>query len=69
MARGYEGEAYGSPVGEVMDDVMGIARAGLCENDRKWLAPLEKLAQARTTLARRVESGGHATSTPKHGEQ
>lgn len=68
MARGYEGEAYGRPVGEVMDDVMGIARVGLSKDDRKWLAPLEQLAAERTTLARKAEGEEHAASVPKRGE-
>ncbi|WP_172135761.1 glutamate-cysteine ligase family protein [Adlercreutzia sp. ZJ473] len=52
MEAGYEGAIYGRPAGDVVDDVMRIAQAGLAEKDRAHLEPLAKLARERTTLAR-----------------
>ncbi|WP_165056086.1 MULTISPECIES: glutamate-cysteine ligase family protein [unclassified Adlercreutzia] len=52
MEAGYEGAIYGRPAGEVVDDVVRIAQAGLAEKDRAHLEPLAQLAAERTTLAR-----------------
>ena len=50
---GYAGEIYGRPAAEFADEVIAAARAGLSDNERGFLEPLEKLVAARTTLADR----------------
>lgn len=51
MERGYAGEVYGRPAGELADKLVEIAHDGLDEDERSYLEPLARLVEARTTLA------------------
>ena len=58
MARGYEAEAYGRPVAELVDKVMTLARRGLAADEQGFLEPLAQLAAQRVTLADLAERKG-----------
>ncbi len=51
MENGYDGIAYGRPVAEIADEIVGIAADGLCKGEASYLTPLAGLAAKRTTLA------------------
>lgn len=51
MEKGYAANAYDRPAAELADSIMGIALAGLAENERPYLEPLKNLVAQRTTLA------------------
>lgn len=51
--QGYACEIYGRSAAEFADEVIAAAQAGLSDNERGFLEPLEKLVAARTTLADR----------------
>lgn len=51
MEHGYKGELYGKPAAYLADTLLAVAQAGLPENDRDYLQPLQELIAARKTLA------------------
>lgn len=51
MQNGYSGIAYGSPVGEIADELISIASTALNDSDNELLRPLAQLVANRTTLA------------------
>jgi glutamate--cysteine ligase len=51
MENGYNGQIYGHPAAEIVDEMFSIARAGLTPEEQPYLDPLANLAAHRTTLA------------------
>ena len=51
MARGYDAEVYGRPVGKLAEALVEAARSGLRVDEQPYLNPLAKLVSARETLA------------------
>ena len=48
---GFDGEAYGKSASQVCEKMIQTAKTGLSENETDYLAPLEKIVEARQTLA------------------
>ena len=55
MASGYDAQAYGRPVGELIDELFRIAHEVLPRMDGGFMIPLSQLAQSRKTLAMLAE--------------
>lgn len=51
MERGYGAETYGRLAAALCDELMGVAAAGLADDERAFLDPLADLVERRTTLA------------------
>ena len=51
MRDGYQATVFGKRAADLCDALIGIARAGLDENERPFLEPLASLVSQRTTLA------------------
>jgi glutamate--cysteine ligase len=51
MRDGYQATVFGRRAADLCDALIGIARAGLNENERPFLEPLASLVSQRTTLA------------------
>jgi len=51
MASGYDAEVYGTPVGDLADQLFEIAAAELAPEEAELLEPLAALVASRTTLA------------------
>lgn len=51
MRDGYQATVFGKRAADLCDALIGIARAGLNENERPFLEPLASLVSQRTTLA------------------
>ncbi|WP_165248343.1 glutamate-cysteine ligase family protein [Adlercreutzia sp. ZJ141] len=58
MTHGYKARVYGSCVADICDDLLAIAHAGLPDDEREVIEPLETLVEARTTLADITERTG-----------